>query len=172
MSNNYRYSTLGERERIKRIREGDEDIYNSEKVLNQNLRRARVEAGLLTNDIDDWDTKIDYAHNTALKNAKNSSAVKFGKSSLVDINNAAIQAYREAKNQRDESVESAKKDAEISLEILGEWLAANGYSKDGNFATKSKKEIEDALKEVLEIINKKYKDEIAATRKGLMNYIK
>lgn len=172
MSNNYKYSTLGERDRIARIRAGDEDVYNSEKKLNQNLRKARVEAGLPTNDIDDWDTKIDYAHNTALKKQENASRVKYGSSSLTAANGVAKNAFRELKKQRDESVESVKEDAKISLEVLGEWLAANGYSKDGSLAKKSRKEIEDALKEALETISKNYKDEFSSIRERLRSYIK
>ena len=172
MSYNYKYSTFGERERIARIRGGDEDVYKTEKALNARLKRDRIEAGLPTYDIDDWDAKVDSARNTALKKAKNDLKVKYGSASLVDINNAARQSFKDLRKQRDESVESVKEDAKISLEVLGEWLAANGYSKNGSLATKSKKEIEDALKEALETISQNYKGEVSAIRERLRSYIK
>ena len=172
MSNNYKYSTLNDRQRMARIRGGDEDVYNAEKALNARLKKDRIAVGLSTSDIDKWDTAIDSAYNASVKSAKKASVEKYANPYISDINNAAIQSFKELRKQRDESIENVQKEAEAALEFFGEWLAVNGYSKDGSLAKKTKKEIEDALKDAIETIGKNYKNEVSSIRERLRSYIK
>ena len=164
MSYNYKYSTLGQRERLKRIRNGDSDVYQAEKELNGKQRRALAEAGVSTADIDEWDATIDNAYKSSGEKAKNAAIPKFGSSRLGAINKALSTSIKDLKKQKNESIESAKTEAEDALEFIEEWLAANGYYKDGNLATKSKKEIEDALEAALESIKRDYDKKLGNTR--------
>lgn len=164
MGNTWKYSSLGQRDRFKMIKDGNADVYNSEKELNNGLKKLRQSLGLSTDEIDRWDNEIDSAYKASQDKVRRANTPKFGSSRLASLNKELGKSIKDLQYQRDESIENVNAEAESSLAVLEEWLAANGYFKGGNLATKSKKEIEDALASAIASIRKDYETKLGNTR--------
>lgn len=165
MNNNWKYASLGERERLSMIKNGNSDVYNTEKERNKQLKQLRSDLGLSTDDIDNWDNIIDSANASANDKykVKNTGLPKFKSARLSEINARMRDTLKGLKKQRDESIETAKTEAEQTLGYISEWLASNGYSKDGSFSVKSEKAIKDALESMLRDIESNYKNQVKST---------
>ncbi len=166
MKNNWKYAILGERERLDLIKGGNNDVYNSEKERNKELKKLRSDLGLSTTDIDNWDSIIDNAkveYGNRIKNQKPNLPKIVSGGKLAAINTQMRSTLKDLKKQRDESIESAKTDAEQALDYIAEYLASNGYSKDGSLSVKSKNVLEQALESMLEDIQKNYRNQVDTT---------
>lgn len=155
MANNWKYATLGQRERLSEIRKGNDDMYSTEKARNKLFKEQQVRLGIPTTDIDDWDATIDNAYNKAKEQAKNKALPKLS-GKYTQINGEMYEAIENLRKQRDESLETAKNEAESALDYLAEWLANNGYSSKGRLATESREEINSAIEEAIDSIKKEY----------------
>lgn len=169
MSNTWKYSSVGQNERFRLIGSGNADVYRSEKELNSGLRKLRESLGLSTDEVDKWDKEIDNAYNASKQSREKENLPKYTSSKLTDLNSALAESVKELKKQRDEGIKSINLEAENSLDVLEEWLASNGYFKDGGLATKSKKEIEDALDTAIAQIKKDYETKLKNTRSKFLS---
>lgn len=166
MKNNWKYAVLGERERLDLIKGGNNDVYNSEKERNKELKKLRSDLGLPTDDIDNWDSIIDNAkveYKNSIKSPKPNLPKIASGGRLAAINTQMRSTLKDLKKQRDESVETAKTDAEQALDFIAEYLASNGYSKDGSLSVKSRNALEEALESMLEDIQNNYRSQISTT---------
>lgn len=154
MSNNWGYSSLGQRDRLDLIRKGNTDVYNYEKNKNAGYRKSLVDAGLSTTDVDNWDATIDNAFGKATSKVDRSGLPKF---SSAGKNSELTAALISLKRKRDADIEETNKNAESARKYLEEWLVNNGYSDDGKLATESKKELEDSVAKKLKNIKTDYK---------------
>ena len=59
--NMWKYASLSEKERLGRIRNGDNDVYNTEIARLDYLSGARKSLGFETKDIEDWRTLVNQA---------------------------------------------------------------------------------------------------------------
>ena len=159
MANNWKYASLGERERLKKISEGDKDVYSTEKARNKELKRLQTELGLSTAKTDNWESKIDSAYKSAIgaqlvpnftATSKNYSSIK---KALDGYNNEMSYLTGE----RNSSLGDARDSAKSSYRALSEWLANNGFSNEGYTAKKEKDELMQGLKELLGRINREYR---------------
>lgn len=171
MANNWKYATLGQRERLSRIREGDFDVYNTEKERNKLLKEQQSKLGINTRVVDDWDATIDNAFNKSQQAAKKKALPSYGGGKYAQINSELNSTIRKLRNERNESIEAAKSDAESALNYLTEWLANNGYSNDGKFAGESKEKLESALESVLKSIRDEYDEQVKNTRKRFLSMV-
>ena len=172
MSNNWKYSTLGQRERLDLIRSGETEAYNYEKNKNDSLKKIQTALGLSTKDVDDWDKTIDNAYSASKASSNKKVAPKYASSRLGEVNEALRSSAKALKQQKNESVAQANADAQSALAYLEEWLASNGYSEHGKLATQSKKELSDALKSLLDSINEEYESQLKSTRSKYLNMVK
>lgn len=154
MSNDWKYASLGEKERLDLIKGGNEEVYNSEKKRNASLRSLKSSLGLSTNDVDTWDSLIDEAKGKSKKVSgitdKDVAELTSSKASRISkVLNTELD-FRRKKLESD--VDEAKNDAEKELEKLAEWLANNGYSIKGNVAKRGVEKIKDDLSKTLAMI--------------------
>ena len=169
MGNTWKYSSVGQSERYKLIGDGNADVYHTEKELNNSLRSLRKSLGLSTAEVDKWDADIDKAFKASANTASRANLPKFASSRIASLNKELGKSIKDLQQQRDESIESVNAQAENSLAVLEEWLAANGYFKDGSLATRSKKEIEDALTSAIADIKKDYETKLGNTRSKFLS---
>ena len=161
-----KYSTLNDRQKLGMIKEGDVDVYNTEKQLNAKNRKSFQDAGVSTQAIDNWDAAIDRAYLSAVEKAKKkaeSVIPRYEPDKYSDINSEMNKTLRSMRKQKEEDTESAKENAKKALAYLEEWLSYNGYSDKGQLSRTSKKQIDDSLKEILESIENDYKDNVKNT---------
>ena len=168
MSYNWGFSTYGQRDKLKKIKNGDEALYNSEKALNKNFKTSYMDAGLSTADIDNWDSLIDSAWasgNTARTATAKVSLPKVG--GKYDAVNAAFKKANDAITyERNKALENAREEEELSFNALSEWLANNGFSDKGYTAKTSKEELRKNYKELIDTIKKEYKNLREETRRS------
>lgn len=155
MSNTWEYATLGTRQRLKLIRSGDENVYNSEKKRNNELKKLQKELGLSTKSVDDWDDAIDKAYSSSKENASSKRSVTQSQSPAI---REANEYMSNLKADADKKAEDAKLDAEKALKYLEEWLVNNGYSEEGSFSKQSKDMVEKKLALTLKEINRQYQE--------------
>ena len=167
MSYNWGFSTYGQRDKLKKIKNGDEALYNSEKALNKNFKTSYKDAGLSTADIDNWDSLIDsaWASGNVLRASSGVSVPKYsGKYTAVN------KAFKEANNtitqERDKALKEAEEEEKLTMDVLSEWLANNGFSDKGYTAKTSKEELRKNYKELIDTIKKEYKSLREETRRS------
>lgn len=166
MSNTWKYSDLGQRERLKMIRNGNSDVYENEKKNNASLRTQRQSLGLSTSDIDSWDKLIDSANMAANDKykVKQTDAPHYASRKTMRINEA-FQNYVSALNDEyNTSKSEALKEAKTQYDYLAEWLANNGYSSSGYTSDKKNGELEDELEEKLTSLKKNYDSKVKSAR--------
>ena len=156
MSYNWGFSTYGQREKLKKIKGGDADLYNSEKELNEKSRQSYREVGLSTADIDNWDMLIDNAWNTRDTGSSRALLPKIDNSRLAAVNAAFQKADNLIKQERKQALEDAESEAETAYSQLSEWLANNGFSDEGYTAKTSKKELEESYKKLISDIKREF----------------
>ena len=176
MSNNWKYANLGQRERLDLIRNGNTEVYNAEKSRNKNLKSLRQSLGLSTDEIDNWDKIIDNAKNgtTKVKRKKigGSLSSKLINERVDQLNGEYRRYVGELKDNLESSAEDAVNDAEKDREYLNEWLINNGYSKDGNVAQKSKKELAYELETFLSDLFYSYETKAEKAKSDLFEKVK
>ena len=153
--NNWKYASLGERDRLKLIRDGNEDVYKTEKKQNSAIKKAWENVGLDTAKIDNWDKMIDDAFESSKKSAKN-DLPKFMSTRASNATNELNRQMKQLKNQAFTEAEDAVEKAANDMEYIKEWLAGHGYSSLGSTAQKKKKEISDELSDVLDEISREF----------------
>lgn len=170
MSNNWKYSSLGQRERLALIKKGNSDVYNTEKEQNKKLREVRTSLGLSTDDIDNWDNIIDSA-NRAANNPRKTRNVPY----INSMNSREAKVNREYWNYVDDLKAEAnlKKDnaydkAEKDTKYLEEWLANNGYSSDGYASKKGHEDISEQLSEIIDSIDRDFKAKEKSARERFL----
>ena len=164
MAYNWKYATLSDRERMKRIRNGDTDVYNAEKEMNKIMRQNRSEAGLSTDYVDGWDKAIDDAYADAVAKQSGSVRVNYQSPSLSAVNNAYTKAMKALREEKAEALKDATEQAESARENLSEWLVNNGFSDEGSTAKKEREELEKSIAELIEKIKTQYKARSEQTR--------
>lgn len=164
MSNNWNYASMGQRERLEQIRNGNGEVYKSEKIRNSSLKNLRDSLGLSTKEIDDWDKTIDNAYGNSGNSSAKSGLPKFGTGKYAGINKRANAELKMLKSERDSETAQTNEQFENALLYLEEWLSTNGYSSDGVLAEKSRKKLHDALEEALEAIRGNYKKQVESTK--------
>ncbi|MBQ7399093.1 MAG: hypothetical protein IJW06_01350 [Clostridia bacterium] len=168
MTNNWKYASLGQRERLKMIRGGDEDVYNTEKERNNYLRKLQAELGVPTTDIDDWDATIDNAYsNATLQKADKSGLPKISSGKYNKVNKAYSDYMKALNAQKKEELEEATAESESAYEYLVEWLANNGFSAEGMTAKQEKKALEESVAKFIEQIKEKYKEYASDAKESL-----
>ena len=166
---NWKYSTLTERERLKLIRSGNDDVYNAEKEKNKTLRQQQNELGIDTTKLDLWDDAIDTAYNN-IKNPRkvNKNLPKFMSPSksrpYVKLNRAIENAEKKAKQGREKAVQIAIE----STRNLEEYLANNGLSKEGSYAKKEFERISSTLYNTVKGLNDEYKLSVARAKEDFL----
>lgn len=170
MSNNWKYSTLGQRERLAMIKKGDTDVYNTEKANNKRLKEERAALGLSTSDIDNWENIIDSAvraQNNRFK-VKPNGLPKFmnGREGKV---NSEYRAYNDQlRKNADRKIMEAFEKAENDLNYLDEFLAGNGYSFDGHAYKTGHEKITKELADTVDAIENEYKTKDKDARKRFL----
>lgn len=164
MANNWKYASLGQRDRLKMIRSGDADVYNSEKERNNELRKLQTELGVSTAEVDQWDALIDYTYaNANTSSSASDKEVKRSKSQSAAIS-AANQAFSKQmqliKDEKNQNLEEAKDEAEKSYNYLVEWLANNGYSDEGKTSKEEKAALKESISKLLKQINEQYETQV------------
>lgn len=170
MSNTWKYSHLGQRERLKMIKNGNSDVYESEKKKNSLLRSQRESLGLSTLDVDNWDKLIDSANMSANDKykVKKTDAPQFASRKTMRINEA-FQNYVSALNEEyNTSKSEAVKDAQTRSEYLAEWLANNGYSSSGYTSQKKSGDIENELEEKIDSLKRDYDSKVKSAREKFL----
>lgn len=163
------YDFLGERERLDLIRKGNDDVYNYEKNKNAKYKGELIISGLPTTRADEWEATIDNAYKVSQKNARKAVTPRYGSARLGELNRALSASIKDLKKQRDESLDTAYSDSEAALDYIKEWLASNGYSDSGKLATMSKKELGEALENVLENIRNEYDSNLKSIRNKFLS---
>lgn len=174
MTNIRKYGSVPQRERLSMIRSGNTDVYNSEIQGIGELRKQYELLGLSTTDIDDWEKTVNNAYSVSATNAKSealSGIPKYRGGKYAQINSALNKSLGDLKANRDESIKTARSDAESTLKYVGEWLANNGYSDKGYLSAETRKKVEDALKKVLENIDEQYKRDVNSTRSSYRSMV-
>lgn len=163
MGNNWKYASLGQRERLDLIRNGNTEVYNAEKIKNSSLRGLRAALGLSTAEIDEWDSIIDNAKESTQKQKQN-NLPKFMSTKNDRVANAYNSYLRELRaeieKQTTEALETALKDSNY----IAEFLANNGYSKDGTMRTEAQKKVDEELLSTLSDIRKYYNSKAESTK--------
>lgn len=165
MAYNWKYGTIGQRDRLKMIRNGDAGVYNSEKERNKELRAEWVAQGVSTKDIDDWDATIDDAYADAVAKQNKSVRVNYQSPSLSAVNNAYTKAMKVLKEEKAEALKNADEQAESARENLSEWLINNGFSDEGSTAKKEREELEKSIADLIEQVKTQYKARSEQTRR-------
>lgn len=158
MSNNWKYSTLGQRDKLKLIRNGNSDVYNTEKKLNANLRNVQKVLGISTEKVDNWDSIIDDAFKKSANktNDGRSGLPKFMSGEESRLFHEYNNFMKQLKKDTERSVDTALSDAEGDNEYLDEFLSGLGYSKKGSMSRKEHDEIRDSLAQLLDSIARNY----------------
>lgn len=165
MAYNWKYATLSDRERMKRIRNGDTDVYNAEKEMNKIMRQNRSEAGLSTDYVDGWDKAIDDAYAGALAKQNESTKIKYHSPAISAANSAYTKAMKALREEKAEAIKDATEQAESARENLSEWLSNNGFSDEGSTAKKEREELEKSIADLLEQVKAQYRAKAEKTRK-------
>ena len=171
MSNTHAYSTLGQRERLDLIRNGNKDAYDYEKSNNATLRKAQQDAGVSTTAVDEWDATIDNAYSKSVENAKKAVLPKFASDRLSALNNQLSASIKALKKQKNESIKQTEQEAERARAYLKEWLVNSGYSEDGKLSTESVKQLEDAIKNALDSVNSDYEEQLKSIRRKFLSMV-
>lgn len=172
MSNTWKYSSLNQSERYKLIGNGNSDVYKSEKELNNNLKKLRESLGLSTDEVDSWDKKIDDAYRNSSKSTKSSDNLPKFLNSRENKATSGYNAYvKRLKIETEAEAENAAREAKQDSEYIAEWLASNGFSKDGNTAKREQKRISDELGAVLEKLVNSYNDKSEKARNEFMKML-
>ena len=170
MANDWKYSTLTQRERFKLITSGNSDVYNTEKQRNKALRAQQQELGIDTKDLDLWDEAIDRVYlNATDKRKVNDNLPKImsaAKSKHIVAYERAVKAAEETAKANREKATQAAIVGSINLE---EFLANNGLSRDGSYANREYERIGTTLQNTLKAINKKFVESITRANE---DYIK
>ena len=165
MANNWKYATLSDRERMKRIRNGDTDVYNAEKEMNKIMRQNRSEAGLSTDYVDGWDKAIDDAYADAVAKQNESTRIKYHRPAISAANSAYTKAMKALREEKAEALKNADEQAESARDNLYEWLANNGFSDEGSTAKKEREELEKSIADLLEQVKAQYRAKAEKTRR-------
>lgn len=171
MSNNWKYSTLGQRDKLKMIKNGNSDVYNTEKKLNSNLRNVQKVLGISTEDVDNWDSIIDDAFEKSAKktNDNRSGLPKF----MSDKESRLFHEYnnfmKQLKKDTERSVDTALSDAEKDSEYLDEFLSGLGYSKKGSMSKKEHDEIRDGLARLLDSIARNFETKSKSAKEDYLS---
>ena len=168
MSNNWKYSSLGQRERLSLIRGGDADVYNTEKMRNSSLIKERSALGLSTKEIDEWEATIDNAFSLSQKQDK-SGTPKFMSTKNDRVANAYNSYMRELRSEIERQTNEAFESAIKNSQYLAEFLANNGYSSKGTTAIEGTRKIDEQLSEVLSNIKKYYKAQSESARSRMFS---
>lgn len=145
MSNNWSNATVPKSERLKKIRSGDVDVYKKEKTLNAQRRKERVDAGIDTYAVDNWDRQLDAAmrsHSTPSFYSPEESRAILG---LFDTNSRYLK-----------SIKDLKQEAAASEKYITEWLKSNGYSTDGSLAKSTLDETKKAYTKAIDDLEKQH----------------
>ncbi len=160
MSNLWKYASYNQRERAKMIKDGNQDVYTTEKARNKIVREANKKLGLSTSNIDAWDDYIDNL-NTA---SKKTSLPKFMSTRQSNINNEYNSRVKSYKKEYEQTSEQAIDDAISASEYNAEALINKGYSSLGSTYKKTKESIEKDLEEELESLAKDFSEKVKNAR--------
>lgn len=174
MKNNWRYASLGQRERLSLIKNGNSDVYNTEKARNAELRRLRSDLGLSTEDVDDWDNIIDGANAAAndRRSVKNSRLPRFMNDKSSKATNEFNKTLKGLKSDYIHDTSEALDKADDELSYLSEWLANNGYSDKGSKSEKDKKEINDELEYILDVLKREFTAKVDNAKEKYLNQLR
>ena len=159
MSKNWQYASLGAEERLDLIKNGNEDVYLSEKKRSSSLKDLKKSLGLSTSDIDRWDEMVEdarkrYTSGSLLTDDDVSALSGSRTQSVSSLLNKELAAIRD---NYDVSGGKAIDNAEKKLEDIFEWLSANGYSAGSNAAKKAKSDVQDELIKTLKLLESDYR---------------
>ncbi len=165
----WKYASVPQRERVKMIRNGNSDVFNEEIKLSQNLYDVRKDFGLDTTEIEEYKNYITSAYNKGKKeNDPQTKNTPVFYDAVTD--NAINNFYEKAiaySNSYVAQKEKARDMAKTSQDVLEEWIAANGHSKDGKLYREKSLEIQNELDEQLKKIKAEYDKNIESTRQVL-----
>jgi len=162
MSNNWKNSTISQADKLELVKKGDKDIYNSEKELNGNLRKARAEAGLDTTQVDAWDSALDgamYSYNKS-NTPKYYSASKG--EAMLELYNSLLETDRQYK----ESIKNLKEESGVVTDYVTELLVNNGYSTDGSMGKEKLGELGEYYRKSIDALEKGYDSFKKSARKA------
>lgn len=145
MSNNWSNATIPKSERLKKIRSGDVDVYKKEKALNAQRKKERLEAGIDTYAVDNWDRQLDAA-------MRSHSTPSF----YSPEQSRAILGLFDTAAKYSESIMKLKNEAHASEQQLKEWLKSNGYSTDGSLAKSTLDETVKQYDKAIQDLEKQY----------------
>ena len=166
MSYNWGFSTYGQRDKLKKIRNGDENLYKSEIALNGKLKKDYENVGLSTAEIDNWNALVDYTWNSRKTSSGKASLPKLDTGKYSAVNKAFKEANEAITYEMDKALKSATEEEKLSMDVLSEWLANNGFSDKGYTAKTSKEELRKNYKELIDAIKKEYKSFREETRRS------
>lgn len=152
MKNTWKYSTLSSDEKLKRIEDGDGDLYNTEtEGINKYISLLK-EAGADYSEAVSYKNKLD----NAKKAYDRESAVlpKYAGGKNRKLTESAYENIVNKMKVYKERIKELEEERETVNGYLSEWLANNGYSRDGNMAKKTidskNKELDNREKELKE----------------------
>jgi len=162
---------LPEKDRLKMIAGGDDDVYNNEVERNKYYTDAKKQVGLETSALDNWRVLLDQAKasrdsENPYKATKIPEAPVYAGGKQNDILNDFYSYMRNLKELVASEKSKALESAETASGALNEWLANNGISPDGTTAAKKKKEIDDELDETLKALIKSYTESMQSKVKS------
>lgn len=178
MKNKYnnKYGTYTQKQRLDMMRNGNTDVYNTEKNNNAYLRQLRRDLGLSTDDIDEWEGEMAMAYIGSNDAAPKSNLIKADSSSqkanfptfaserVSRISNEYNNYMQFLKKQNELKQKKAVEQAENDIDYLLEYLANNGYSSKGKTVREGEKKIRLELMELLEELENSYKNSAAQAR--------
>ncbi len=161
--NTWKYATLTADQRLREIKNGNIDVYNSEIANLNNLKTARENAGLDTVEVDAQLQSAEDAYNAL------SPIQKAQLNSLYDVEREDLRkqyTYEEVLKifrERRENRKNAKKQTEDAIETtrknltsLDEYYANNGLSMESSSYIKERQRMKDELDKLLSEIEYKY----------------
>ncbi len=155
MANKWKYSTLPASERIERIRNGDEDVYNSEIERSNDVIKQRQQAGLDVSEQNKWIENLNY--NYGLSKAEKKST----RNKPISINSNEVYAAQKVTELFEDYCAKVKQ-TEDEEGHLKEWLLNNGIDEK----SKVGKEYLDGYRaEAKNKINKHYNEYINSVDK-------
>lgn len=167
--NMWKYASLSEKERLGRIRNGDNDVYNTEIARLDYLSGARKSLGFETKDIEDWRTLVNQAKSASsekqpYKVSPSKGLPKFY-SGNTDKTIGDFYSYMSSLNKKlSDDRNAALTEAAQAKTKLDEWLSTNGLSADGGTAARKSTEIENNLSDELEKLYKTYSENAKSAR--------
>lgn len=137
MKNNWKYSTLSSAEKLKRIENGDSDLYKTEMDGVNKYISLLSEVGADDGEAVSYKNKLTAASKNAAGNAAEKSDAVFPKyagGKNYRLINSAYESLMEKMASYYEKLSALEEERETVNGYLSEWLANNGYSRDGNMA--------------------------------------